>query len=319
MKTPQATSAVSRWLALALPVALLIAPASRAQQGQAPFFTIYQVSEHVFMLQAPDAGGNIGVLRGDDGFLLVDDRYEVDVDALLAALAEIGDGPAKFVINTHIHPDHIGGNARLAQQGAIVIAHESVRERMFSELRIPRRGGIFFPQPPAEARPVITYDEAVTLHFDGEEVRVWLAPPAHTGGDSFVHFTGADVLHLGDVFRTNMYPIIDTYNGGSFLGMIEAMDMAIGIAGPDTRVIPGHGEGSTDRAGMIEVQAMLLDMRDRVQALVDQGASLEEVLAASPLATYDARWGGVPTWTAADLVPIIYSELAGRAPPAQSR
>jgi len=273
-------------------------------------FKVYPVSGQVHMLEAPGAGGNIGVFAGEDGVLLVDDRFDQDVDALLRAVAGITDKPVDYVINTHIHPDHIGGNNRLAAYGVTILAHDSVRLRMLSELRIPRRGGIYFDQPPEQARPVITYSDGITFHLNGEEVQVFLAPPAHTDGDSFVYFTESDVLHLGDVFRTNMYPIIDRYNGGSFLGMIQALRLAIGMAGPNTKVIPGHGFGVADRDDMLEVEAMMLTLRDRVENLIDDGASLEEVLAAEPTADLDARWGQVAGWTASDLLPIIFEELS---------
>ncbi|MFM1896932.1 MAG: Beta-lactamase precursor [Pseudomonadota bacterium] len=283
--------------------------AAGAQADRVPFFRIYDVSPRVHMLESPDAGGNIGVLDSPAGVLLVDARYEQDTPALLTAVSTISDAPIRYLINTHVHPDHIGGNANLAALGVTIYAHDNVRQRMLSELRIPRRGGIFFAQPPAQALPVVTFGESIGFHLGDEEIRVFLAPPAHTDGDSFVQFVQADVLHLGDVFRTNMYPIIDKYNGGSFLGMIDAMNLAIDLAGPDTRVIPGHGYGVSDRAGMIEVRDLLLDMKARVQALVAQGMSLEQVLAAAPLAPHDERWGQVPSWTASDLVPIIYEEL----------
>ena len=143
----------------------------------------------------------------------------------------------------------------------MIVAHDNVRMRMLRELRIPRRGGIAFPQPPEEALPVLTFGEAITFHMNGEEVRVFLVPPAHTDGDSFVYFSGSDVLHCGDVFRTNMYPIIDVYNGGSYSGMIDALEIAIGLSGPNTKVIPGHGRGFTDRTGLIEVKGARLRRR----------------------------------------------------------
>lgn len=288
-----------------LPASLLL-----AQPGSSNFeFRIYEVAGQVHMLEAPGAGGNIGVFSGEDGVLLVDDRFDQDVDALLAAVSQITDQPIDYVINTHIHPDHIGGNNRLAAYGVTILAHDNVRLRMLTELRIPRRGGIFFDQPPAAARPVITYSEGITFHLNGEQVQVFLAPPAHTDGDSFVYFSESDVLHLGDVFRTNMYPIIDQYNGGSFLGMIEAMGLAIGMAGPDTRVIPGHGVGVSDRDGMLEVQQLLFTMRDRVQARIDAGMDLQAIIDDQPFADLDDRWGQVASWTAEDVIGIIHSEL----------
>ena len=289
--------------------ALLLALPAASAQPQEPFFRVHHVAGKVHMLQAPGAGGNIGVFSGEDGVLLIDDRFERDVPALLEAVRSISDGDIRFVVNTHIHPDHIGGNNVLAALGVTILAHHNVRLRMLTDLRIPRRGGIYFDRPPAGARPVITYTEGISFFMNGEEVRVFLAPPAHTDGDSFVHFVESDVLHLGDVFRTNMYPIVDKYNGGSFLGMIEAMALAIEMAGPDTKVIPGHGEGFTDRAGMLEVHNLLLELRARTAALIAEGLTIEEILARNPTADLDPRWGQIPSWTATDLLPIIYEEL----------
>ncbi|MEX0964079.1 MAG: MBL fold metallo-hydrolase [Pseudohongiellaceae bacterium] len=280
-----------------------------AQSSNAPYFKTYHVAGNVHMLEAPGAGGNIGVFSGADGVLLIDDRYDREAADLLSAVTAISDEEIRFVVNTHIHPDHIGGNDALAAHGVTILAHDSVRLRMLKELIIPRRGGITFPQPPQQARPVLTYSDAISFHLNGEEVRVFLAPPAHTDGDSFVYFMQSDVLHLGDVFRTNMYPIIDKFNGGSFLGMIEAMGVAIGMAGPNTKVIPGHGVGFTDREGMLEVHTLLITIRDRVKELIDSGLNLDEILAANPTADLDDRWGQVPSWTAADVLPIVFQEL----------
>lgn len=294
-------------MALALAVTVFGSALSRVYAQET--FEIIPIGEKVVMLQAPGGGGNIGMFFGPDGVLLIDDRWDRDSEALLEVVGRVSDQPIRFAVNTHIHPDHIGGNNNLAEYGVVILAHESVRLKMLTELRIPRRGGIFFPQPPAQALPVITYSKAISFHLNDEEVRVFLAPPAHTDGDSFVHFTQSDVLHLGDVFRTNFYPIIDHYNGGSFLGMIEAMALAIEIAGPNTKVIPGHGFGLSDKAGMVEVHDMMTTVRDRVASLVTQGMSLEEVLAAAPTADLDARWGGEATWNQNDLLPIVYEEL----------
>lgn len=295
---------------LSILMAVLMSPSLTAQAID-PFFRTTEITPSVHMLEAPDAGGNIAVFSGDDGILLIDDRFDQDTTALLEAVSRISDEEIRFLVNTHIHPDHIGGNNNLAAYGVTIIAHDSVRLRMLTELRIPRRGGITFPQPPPQARPVITYSDAISFHLNDEEVRVFLAPPAHTDGDSFVHFVDADVLHLGDVFRTNMYPIIDKFNGGSFLGMIEAMQIAIDIAGPNTKVIPGHGRGISDRAGMIEVMDLLVAMRDRVQSALDAGDSLADIMSASFMSDLDGRWGGVPSWNASDVLPIVFEELAG--------
>lgn len=273
-----------------------------------PFRTIH-VAGNVYMLQTPTAGGNIGVFIGPEGVLLVDDQFAPLTESIISAIGEISDVEIRFLINTHVHPDHIGGNENLAELGVLIFAHDNVRLRMLEPLRIPRRGGISFPQPPEGARPVVTYTDAVTFHLNGEQVRAFLVPPAHTDGDSFVYFSGSDVLHMGDVFRTNMYPIIDVYNGGTFSGMIEALEIAIGLAGPGTKVIPGHGFGFTDRNGLIEVLVMMLDIRDKVTAMIAQGRTLDEVMAAKITAAYDTQWGQVESWNAEDLLPIVYNEF----------
>ena len=306
--------AASGWVTACalLSLGTLFAPRpAAAQQAPPPLETIH-VAGNVYMLQTPTAGGNIGVFVGPDGVLLVDDQFSAIPDSIVAAVAAISDAEIRFLINTHIHPDHIGGNENLAELGVLIFAHDHVRLRMLTGLRIPRRGGIAFPQPPEGARPVVTYSEAITFHLNGEQVRVFLAPPAHTDGDSFVYFSGSDVLHLGDVFRTNMYPIIDVYNGGSFSGMIEAIEIAIGLAGPDTKVIPGHGFGFTDRDGLIEVLVMMLDIRHEVTTMIVEGHTLKEVMAANLPAAYDEQWGQEATWNASDLLPIVYNEYSGR-------
>ncbi len=284
------------------------APVSAQQDDGGELITTH-VAGSVYTLQTPAAGGNLGVLIGPDGVLLVDDQFAPLTEAIVQAVRGISDEEIRFVINTHVHPDHIGGNASLAGLGALIVAHDNVRMRMLRELRIPRRGGTAFPQPPEEALPVLTFGDAITFHMNGEEVRVFLVPPAHTDGDSFVYFSGSDVLHLGDVFRTNMYPIVDVYNGGSFSGMIDALEIAIGLSGPNTKVIPGHGRGFTDRTGLIEVLVMMLDIRENITRMIAQGMTLDEVLAANPTAEYDEKWGQVESWNESDLIPIIYNEF----------
>ena len=285
------------------------APASETVQGVE--MIVIPVQGQVYMLQTPAAGGNIGVLPGPEGVLLVDDQVPRLTESVIQGVREISDEEIRFVINTHVHIDHQGGNEALANMGATLVAHDNVRLRMLERLRIPRGGGRVSPAPPERARPLLTFDHAMTFHMNGEEVRAFLVPPAHTDGDSFVYFVDSDVLHTGDVFRTNMYPIIDVYNGGSVSGMIEAMEIAIGMSGPNTKIIPGHGFGFTDRDGLIEVLTMLVDIREKVTEMITDGMHLEEVLAANPTAEYDEQWGQVPSWNESDLVPIIYNEAGG--------
>ena len=275
--------------------------------------TTVPVAGNVHMLQRPGGGGNVGVLAGPDGVLLVDSLFAPLAERLVDAVRRVSAGEIRFLINTHVHPDHIGGNAPLAGRDVLIFAHDNVRVRALEQLRFPRGGGRFAPQPPAAARPVVTYNDAVSFHLNGEEVRAFLAPAAHTDGDTFVHFPDSDVLHLGDVFRTTSYPVVDVYNGGSVAGTIEALETAIAIAGPDTRVIPGHGLRVVGREAMMEFRDMIVDIRDQVRAQIASGRTLEEVMAAAPTAAYDAQWGQEASWTANDFVPIVFHELGGGA------
>lgn len=296
---------------LMLAVSFLASEVS-AQSTRDPFFNTYHVQGKVHMLEAPNFYGNVGVFSGDDGVLLVDDYYDQTVAALIEAVAGISDKPIDYVVNTHVHIDHTGGNNKLAAYGVTIIAHDNVRLRMLEELMVPRAGGTSTGFAPEGARPLITYNDAISFHLNGEEVRVFKAPPAHTDGDSIVYFVDSDVLHLGDIFRTRRWPIVDKFNGGSFTGMIEAIGMAIGLAGPDTKVIPGHGEGVSDRDGMIAYQSLLFTLRERVEMALRDGVSLPAFMASNPTADLDADWTDDPGWTAVDLLPVIYEELAGR-------
>ena len=277
-------------------VACIVVAIAEGQQNRGNQFagvelTTVPAAGQVHMVQRPGGGGNVGVFSGPEGVLLVDSLFAPLADRLVAAVRTISDGEIRFLINTHVHPDHIGGNERLAARGVLIFAHDNVRVRALERIRFPRGGGRFVPQPPEGARPVITYNDTVSFHFNGEEVRAFLAPPAHTDGDTFVYFPDSDVLHLGDVFRTTSYPIVDVYNGGTLAGTIEALEMAIAMAGPATRVIPGHGLRVVGREAMVEFLDMIIDVRDQVQALISEGRTLTQVMAARPTAAYDAQWG----------------------------
>ena len=273
---------------------------------------ILPVAGDVYMIQRPGGGGNIAALVGDDGVLLVDSLFAPMTDALVAAVAEVTEQPIKFLINTHIHIDHVGGNANLAEQGVLIFSHENTRKRFFDERgRFPRNGGTFVPQEPESARPVVTFNEQMAVHVNDEDVQVLFAPPAHTDGDAFVYFPSADVLHLGDIYRTTSYPIIDRYNGGTLRGTLAALDQAIDLAGPATKIIPGHGLEITRRADLIEFRDMVLTIEANVLALIREGKKLAEVMEARPTAAFDAKWTNDTGWGVDDFVPVVYYELGG--------
>ena len=313
MPTPLTRPRVVAATLTAACIAVLVATAGG--QNQDPFagveLEIVPVAGQVHMVMRPGGGGNVGVFAGQDGVLLVDSLFAPLAERLVGAVRRVSDGPIRFLINTHVHPDHIGGNAPLAGRDVLIFAHDNVRVRTLDRLRFPRGGGRFAPQPTEGARPLVTYNDAVSFHFNGEEVRAFLAPAAHTDGDTFVHFPASDVLHLGDVFRTTSYPIVDVYNGGTVAGTIEALETALALAGPDTRIIPGHGLRVVGRETLVEFLDMIHDIRDRVRTMIAEGSTLEDVMAASPTAAYDAQWGQEATWTANDFVPIVFYELGG--------
>jgi glyoxylase-like metal-dependent hydrolase (beta-lactamase superfamily II) len=270
------------------------------------------VAGNVYMIQRPDGFANVGAFIGEEGVLLVDSQFEPHAENLVAEVRKLTNGTIRFLINTHVHPDHIGGNAPLATDGVLIFAQDNLRVRMLeSRLRFPRGNGGFVPQAPVEARPFVTYSDRITFHYNGEEVRVFRAPPAHTDGDTFVHFPESNVLHLGDVFRTTSYPVIDVYNGGTLAGTIEAINLAISLAGPETKVIPGHGVKVVGRRELIQFRDMTVDISERVRALIADGKTLEEVMAARPTAAYDDQWGKVPSWNQNDFIPIVYHQLGG--------
>ena len=194
----------------------------------------------------------------------------------------------------------------------LIFSHDNTRLRFLEEKsHFPRAGGSFAPQQPTAARPPITFNDTLNFHLNGEEVRAFKVPPAHTDGDIFVYFPESDVLHLGDVYRTTSYPIIDVYNGGTLRGTVAAMDMAIDIAGPGTKVIPGHGLEVVGRKELIEFRDMILDIQGQVLKLIREGKKLHEVIAAQPTAAYDAKWTDDPGWGPADFIPIVYYQLGG--------
>jgi cyclase len=235
------------------------------------------------------AGGNIVASVGDDGTFIVDDQYAPLSPRIRAALKDIGGGEVRFVINTHWHGDHTGGNESFGKAGAVIVAHDNVRKRMSTEQLIAAFDRKVEASPEA-ALPVVTFAEGVTLHLNGDTVRVSHVADAHTDGDALVKFERADVLHMGDTFFNGGYPFIDVGSGGSIGGAIAAVDAGLAMSGGETIVVPGHGP-RTDRDGLAAYGAMLKGYRDRIAALKAEGKSLQDVIAARPTAATDAELG----------------------------
>ncbi len=268
--------------------------ASLHVHAQRDYSNVEVVANHVqgnyYYLEG--AGGNIGISVGDDGVIMIDDQFAPLTDKILAAIRTVSDGAIRFVINTHVHPDHTGGNENLGNMGLMILARDEVRVRLADQL-------------PEAALPVLTYSESVTIHLNDDEVTTIPVPPAHTDGDSYIYFRNADVLHAGDVFRTVAFPVIDQGNGGTLDGTIDALAILIGMSGPNTKIVPGHGEVST-REDVMEFRDMVLDVKAQVEPMVARGMSYEQVLAARPTAAYEAKWGDPERFLTA-----VYAELAG--------
>lgn len=272
-----------RFLVWTLPIVLATAAAAEAPP---PTLESVSVAPGVFMLSGP--GGNVGVVVAEDGVFLVDDQYPQLAPAVVAAVAAITPKPIRFVVNTHWHGDHTGGNELLGGSGSLVFAHENVRRRMSSE-QVNELLGRTTPPSPAGALPIVTFSDAVTFHLGGHEVRAFHVPAAHTDGDAIVHLVSADVVHLGDVLFNRLYPFVDLWSGGSVEGTIAAVERVLATAGPGTKFIPGHGRVA-DRADLLAYVEVLRGGRAAVAKLVEAGKSRDEAVAARPTAAWDSTW-----------------------------
>ena len=292
-------------LRLLAATALVIGLATAAGAQQQQDFSAVQIkatklADNFYTLEGQ--GGMIGALVGPDGVFMVDSQFAPLTEKIVAAIKQISDRPIKFLVNTHQHPDHTGGNENFAKLGVTVISRDELRGRLAATTG---RGAV----PPA-ALPMLTYKGAITLHMNGEEVRLIPVPAAHTDGDTMIHFVKANVLMPGDFYRSVQYPNIDRANGGSLKGMIDGFNTIIEIANPTTKIVPGHG-GVVDEKAVAEHRDMAIALRDRVAALIKKGQTQEQIIASKPTADYDAKVPQ-PGTTADRFIGQLYAELGGK-------
>lgn len=271
---------------------LLIALLPTVADAQGITFKSTEVAPGLYMIEGVGgfAGGNLGLMTGDDGVVLIDDGLPPLSEQIIAAVGELADRPVDFLINTHVHGDHIGGNEAFEDQGATIVAHDNLRQRLETE-GVQTAPGVTAPAP-EDALPVVTFSDSVTFHLNGREAFVFHVEKAHTDGDAVIHFREDNVIHTGDVLFNGIFPFIDLDSGGTVDGFIAAQERILALADDATKIIPGHGPvcGAKELRAAVD---MLKDAKERVKALVDAGKTADEIVAANPLADYHDEWNWV--------------------------
>jgi len=269
-------------------IGALFATAAFAQQDFSKVeIKTEKLADTVYMMMG--AGGNLGLSVGQDAVFVIDDDFAPLTPKIQAAIAAITKEPVKFLLNTHWHFDHVGGNENLGKAGALIFAHENVRKRMSAEQFIEFFGMKTKPEPKV-ALPVVTFTRDLSFHINGGEVRAFHVARAHTDGDTIIHFAKSDRIHLGDTFFNKLYPFIDTSSGGTVDGVVAAADRVLRMAGDKTKIIPGHGPLAT-KADLKTYRDMLAKLSANIRGQIKAGKKLEEVVASKPTAEFDAVWG----------------------------
>jgi cyclase len=291
MKTALINRRQSLLALVVLPLSLGLVSGALAQRDMSKVeIRTLKLSDSLYMLSG--AGGNVGLSVGADSVFVIDDEFTQVAPKLRAAIAKITPRPVQFVLNTHFHFDHTGGNELFGGEGALIVAHDNARRRMSTDQLIALAGTV--NQQKAYAKvglPTVTVAGEITFHINGDEVHAFHVPKAHTDGDLIVHFRKADVIHMGDVFFHNMYPFIDGSSGGTAQGVIAAFDRVLALATDSTRIIPGHGPLAS-KADLAATRAMLVTLTQRIQDLRRAGKSDAEIRAAKLSADFDAKFGG---------------------------
>ena len=281
---------------------LLAATLANAQDAPLRFKST-EIVPGIYMLEGDGgfAGGNIGLLVGDERIVLVDDGLESFAPALIDAATEVAGRPVDFVINTHLHADHVGGNAALSAEGATIVAHDNIRSRLVADAEFGAAG-----------LPLVTFSDAVTFHVNDHEAFIFHIEAAHTDGDAVIHYRNVNVIHAGDIMFNHLFPFIDLVNGGTVDGYIAGQQKILAMADDETIIIPGHGPVAT-KVDLERDLDVLIDCKERVKALVDQGWSESEVYAANPLAVYHEGWN----WefiTTERMTQTLYRDLTSEQP-----
>lgn len=280
---------VKSLLSCAIVAASISSPLVLAQEDYSNVQVVAEpVASNIFMLKG--AGGNIGVLVGEQGVLMIDDQYEPLADKIKAAINKLSVKPLRFLFNTHWHFDHTGGNDQFNAPGVVMIAQQNVRSRMLAGGEI-KAFGKTVPAASANALPELTYKDGISLHFAGESIEATAVKSGHTDGDSIVYFKDSNVVHMGDLFFNGVFPFVDLSSGGSVTGLLQALDGALPRMDDKTKVIPGHGALS-DKAELQEYRDMVAASITAIKPLKQAGKSLEQVKAMKPMAPLMAQWNG---------------------------
>ncbi len=278
------TKTLAATLLMASPLAMSCSQAQNADRFAKVEIKAEKLGEGIAVLFG--AGGNLGVSHGPDGTVLIDDQFAPLTPKIQAAIADLGAEPVKYLINTHWHGDHTGGNENFGKAGALIMAHDNVRGRMSKEAK---RGERVIPASPKEALPVVTYDDGIKLHLNGDEVHVKHMSHAHTDGDSIVFWKNANVLHMGDLYFNKVtLPFIDLNSGGNVRGVLAAAEKALTMIDDETKIIPGHGPMAT-KADLTGYRNMLQEVISAVEMAQGEGKTLEEVQAMKPAAQWDTN------------------------------